>query len=122
MSDYLATDETERCIASDKVEGTKVYNTKGEKLGSVLNFMVDKRTGRVQYAVMEFGGIFGIGSEYYPIPWSLLDYDEKIGGYVVDIDDKKLESAPRHSDRHSIWDDLYGQRVYAYYGMPFPYF
>ena len=39
-------DETNRLIASNKVEGTAVYNRQGEKLGTVYNFMVDKRSGK----------------------------------------------------------------------------
>jgi sporulation protein YlmC with PRC-barrel domain len=38
------------------VEGTAVYNRAGERLGEVYNFMVDKYSGRVAYAVMSFGG------------------------------------------------------------------
>ena len=33
-------DETDRLIASNKVEGTAVYNRNGDRLGSVYNFMV----------------------------------------------------------------------------------
>lgn len=33
-------------IASDRVEGTAVYNRQGEKLGKISNFMVDKMSGR----------------------------------------------------------------------------
>jgi hypothetical protein len=45
-----AIEETDRLIASDKVEGTAVYNRQGERLGTVHNFMVDKSTGQVAYA------------------------------------------------------------------------
>ena len=31
----VATDETDRLIASNKVEGTAVYNRRGERLGDV---------------------------------------------------------------------------------------
>ena len=48
----VATDETSRLIASNKVEGTAVYNREGERLGSIYNFMVDKMSGQVAYAVM----------------------------------------------------------------------
>ena len=68
-------DETHRLIASNKVEGTAVYNRQGEKLGSVYNFMVDKRSGKVEYAVMSFGGFLGMGDSYHPLPWSVLTYD-----------------------------------------------
>ena len=121
MVDTLAIEETSRLIASDKVEGTKVYNRKGEKLGSVMNFMVDKRGGKVEYAIMEFGGIFGIGNEYFPIPWDLLDYDESQGGYVIEMDKAKLEDAPRYRERNHIWDHAYGEQVFGFYGLTYPY-
>lgn len=82
----IATDETNRLIASNKVEGTNVYNREGEKLGTIYNFMVDKRSGGVEYAVMQFGGLFGLGSDYYPLPWDILAYDPGQGGYVVNLD------------------------------------
>ncbi|GAA0439565.1 hypothetical protein GCM10009095_03190 [Sphingomonas molluscorum] len=52
----IATDEADRLIASDKIEGTAVYNRNGDKIGSVYNFMVDKRSGKVEYAVLSFDG------------------------------------------------------------------
>jgi sporulation protein YlmC with PRC-barrel domain len=42
----VATDETDRLIASNKVEGTVVYNRQGDRLGTIYNFMVDKRSGK----------------------------------------------------------------------------
>src|SRR5207342_3019656 len=71
----LDTEETNRLIASDQVEGTAVYNTQAERLGSVYNFMVDKRSGQVEYAVMSFGGFLGMGDSYHPLPWKTLTYD-----------------------------------------------
>jgi sporulation protein YlmC with PRC-barrel domain len=49
------TRETTSLIAVDKVQGTKVYNTVGEKLGSI-DVMIDKKSGNVAYSVMSFGG------------------------------------------------------------------
>src|SRR5215208_7164117 len=42
-SGSVETDETRDLIASNKVEGTAVYNRQGEHLGTVYNFMVNKR-------------------------------------------------------------------------------
>ena len=50
------TQSPHRLIASNRVEGTAVYNRAGEKLGRIENFMVDKVSGRSEYAVMSFGG------------------------------------------------------------------
>src|SRR3982751_6105444 len=90
-------EETHRLIASNKVEGTAVYNRQGEKLGSVYNFMVDKRSGKVEYAVMSFGGFLGMGDSYHPLPWNVLTYDTRQGGYVVDLDRGRLEGAPSYT-------------------------
>ena len=72
-------------IASDKVEGTAVYGADGDKIGRIENLMIDKFTGDVAYAVLTFGGFLGMGSDHYPLPWSMLKYDEKLGGYRVNI-------------------------------------
>ena len=92
--DPIPTDETDRLIASDKVEGTAVYNRVGERLGEVYNFMVDKYSGRVAYSVMSFGGFLGIGEKYHPLPWKVLTYDTGLSGYVVDLDEETLRGAP----------------------------
>ncbi|HEX3524586.1 MAG TPA: PRC-barrel domain-containing protein [Stellaceae bacterium] len=68
----LEADETDRLISSEKVEGTAVYDRRGERLGTVLHLMIDKYTGQVAYAVMSFGGFLGIGEKYHPLPWRML--------------------------------------------------
>jgi sporulation protein YlmC with PRC-barrel domain len=111
-------DETVDLIASNKVEGTAVYNQEGEKLGTIHNFMVDKVSGQVDYAVLSFGGLFGLGSDYYPIPWDMLSYDEQQGGYVVDIDQEILEGAPRYdASAEPQYDRAYSERIHSYYGF-----
>jgi sporulation protein YlmC with PRC-barrel domain len=115
-----AKNETSNLIASDKVEGTSVYNSSGEKLGSIYNFMVDKRSGEVEYAVLQFGGVLGLGSDCYPLPWDVLKYDTDKGGYRVDLDKRKLENAPHYApNSQPAFDERYGKQVYGYYGVPF---
>ena len=107
--------ETNRLIASNKVEGTAVYNRQGEKLGSVYNFMVDKRSGKVEYAVMSFGGFLGMGDSYHPLPWNVLTYDTRQGGYVVDLDKRMLQEGPSYkSGQEPRYDRAYGEKVYGY--------
>jgi sporulation protein YlmC with PRC-barrel domain len=121
MADAVNTDETRELIASNKVEGTSVFDTSGERLGSIMNFMVDKRSGTAEYAVMQFGGFLGIGADYYPIPWQMLTYSTDQGGYVVDLDKDMLEDAPRYSDESSqpAYDEGYNQQVYSHYGVTY---
>jgi hypothetical protein len=116
MSDTV-TNETRDLIASNKVEGTAVYGATGEKLGSVYNFMVDKRSGKVAYAVLSFGGFLGMGSSYHPLPWGQLTYDPSQGGYRVNLTREQLTGAPTYSTSETrVWDDpAYGRKIDDYY-------
>ncbi|MBO9581452.1 MAG: PRC-barrel domain-containing protein [Sphingobium sp.] len=102
-------------IASDRVEGTAVYNNAGERLGTIKNFMVDKVSGRAEFAVMQFGGLFGVGSDYYPIPWDMLVYNVDKGGYAVELDKARLEQAPRYGEPAAGHDNDYADMVRSYY-------
>jgi PRC-barrel domain len=116
----VATDETDRLIAADKVEGTAVYNRMSERLGTVHNVMIDKYTGQVAYAVMSFGGFLGMGESYHPLPWRVLTYDTRQGGYVVDLDRSRLEGAPSFTTSNMpTWsDESYRRRIDEYYSVP----
>jgi hypothetical protein len=106
--------ETGSLIAAEKVRGTKVYNSAGDDLGSIHDLMIDKRGGRVAYAVMSFGGFLGIGEKFHPLPWHVLTYDEGKGGYNIDLTSDQLRSAPHYSrDELSGFDD---DKVDTYYG------
>jgi sporulation protein YlmC with PRC-barrel domain len=103
-------------ISSDKVEGTSVYNTSGEKLGSIDDLMIDKLSGQVCYAVLEFGGFLGIGSDRYPIPWRVLKYSTDRGGYIVPLDKERLNNAPKYGEGSvPVYDRDYGSRINSYY-------
>jgi hypothetical protein len=91
----LDIDETARLISSAKVEDTPVVDRNRVRIGAVTNFMVDKYTGHVAYAVMRFGGTMGFGASLFPLPWSALDYDEQAGGYRIEISKNELAKAPR---------------------------
>ena len=109
---------TSDVISSDKVCGTKVYNAAGDKLGSVDDLMIDKQSGQVRYAVLEFGGFLGMDTDRYPIPWGMLKYDTSKDGYVVPLDEAKLENAPRYGeDAMPAYTSDYGKEVSSYYGM-----
>lgn len=66
MVDTIELNATHRLIASDRVEGTSVYNGDNEKLGSIRNIMINKKSGKAEYAVLEFGGFFGLAATIIP--------------------------------------------------------
>jgi sporulation protein YlmC with PRC-barrel domain len=112
------TDTRGRLIAASQVNGTNVYNATGEKLGHIYDVMLDKQSGKADYAIMSFGGFLGIGDRYHPLPWQVLQYEPKLGGYMVDVDRRRLEGAPSFAASDTgLWDDpAYGRQVTDYYG------
>jgi hypothetical protein len=104
-------------ISADRVTGTNVYNTAGEKLGHVEKVLLDKYSGKVAYALMSFGGFLGIGEKYHPLPWNALKYDTSKEGYVVNLDKKMLEAAPTvDTYEGSHWrDEAWNRKVHDYY-------
>jgi hypothetical protein len=106
-------------VVKAEVEGTAVYGADDRKTGNVQRVMIDKISGKVAYAVISFGG-FGIGEDYYPMPWPNLKYDTTPGGYRVGVTEDQLKGAPKFS-RSTDWDwsDRSRDRaVYGYYNTP----
>jgi hypothetical protein len=117
----VATRETHEMIASDKVEGTSVYRSNGDKVGYIERIMIDKRSGKAAYAVMNFGGFLGIGEESYPLPWSVLTYNTELGGYEVNVTDEQLKGAPKYRRDELWWEKPDANRdsaIYGYWGAP----
>lgn len=81
-------------IAASDVNGTDVYGADGEKLGTIKRIMIDKVSGKVAYAVMNFGGVLGMGGDDRPVPWGVLSYDTGKNGYQTTITEEQLKSAP----------------------------
>ena len=109
---------THDIISSDRVEGTSVYDESGEKLGSIDDLMIDKRSGNVRYAVLEFGGFLGMGTDRYPMPWQALKYDTTKEGYVVQITKEQLKGAPHFADGDNpVFTSAYGGQIHDHYGI-----
>ena len=108
-------------VASDMVIGTDVYDANGDSVGEVEKLVLGKRSGKVAYAVLSFGGFLGMGTDYYPVPWETLTYDESLGGFRVAITKEQVEGAPKYGrDEDYDWyeggrtvSDYYGVRPYA---------
>lgn len=87
-------DDAHRCISSRRIEGTPVFDRRGQKVGTIHSVMIEKASGQATHAVLTFGGFLGLGTRAYPIPWPLLTYDPKDRGYCLDLKREDIEDAP----------------------------
>jgi hypothetical protein len=127
MKDYAhapislyAAPERHTLIASDRVEGTPVRRTGGEKIGRIERLMIDKLSGKVAYAVLTFGGFLGLGEKHLPIPWERLKYDPSISSYHLDLTDEELKRAPSYGSNEEFdWGDRSNEiEIHGYYKVP----
>jgi hypothetical protein len=122
-TDVQSKTEWHPLIASDRVEGTAVYDRDGEKVGAVRKLMLGKIDGQVRYVVMGAGGLFGFGEDDVPLPWDALDFDTELGGYKLrsltkaDFGKENAPSFQRGSEPD--WSQDYDQAVRLYYFRTF---
>ncbi len=88
---------------ASKIIGTSVKNPKGENMGGIKDLVLDPESGRVVYAVVSFGGVLGMGSKLFAIPWSVLHWTRDKEHYVLDLDKDTLKNAPGFDKKH--WPD-----------------
>ena len=92
-------------IESDRVEGTAVFDPKGDQIGTIKRLLIEKVSGRVLYVDVTFGGFLGIGVHHHTIPWEKLSYDRELSGYRTDVTAEQVRGAPTFFGDDQIWDD-----------------
>ena len=106
-------------IESHRVEGTRVYDPQGKRIGTIRHLVIEKVSGRVVYAVMTFGGFFGIRTRPHMIPWEKLRYDTRLHGYRTDITEAQLQGAPVSYGDEELWPDHRHEKdVRDYWDLP----
>jgi hypothetical protein len=83
-----------KTLSASTIMDFKVENWAKENLGKIKDLMIDLASGRVAYAVLIFGGTWGMGEKLFAIPWSQLKPDaEREGIFILDIPKEKFDEA-----------------------------
>ncbi|MDP1756942.1 MAG: PRC-barrel domain-containing protein [Pseudohongiella sp.] len=106
-------------LSSSSISGDKVVNRQGEDLGDIKDLMIDVDTGRVAYAVLEFGGFLGLGSKLFAVPLSAMEVDTANHRFIFDQNKESLDSAPGFDKDHwpNFADRDWGASVHSHYGV-----
>lgn len=104
-------------LSSSSLSGTSVRNRNGEDLGKVEDLMIDMSNGRVDYAVVSFGGFLGVGDKLFAVPVQAFTTDTDNEELVLDKSKEKLENAPGFDKDN--WpdqaDSKWRDTVHSYY-------
>lgn len=103
-------------LRASKVQGEKVINRDGDHIGKIEDIMIDLQDGMIAYAVITHGGILGIGSKQFAIPWQALSLSTRKDAFVLDIPKETLDKAEGlDKDKWPVTREELS-RTYAYYG------
>lgn len=99
-------------IKASALLGKEVVGTGGEELGEINDVVINLNGGKVHAAVLEFGGILGMGEKQYAFPVSQLKPGSNPDKLVLDIDKQKLKDAKGFAKgQWPAMDDEYWGRV-----------
>jgi sporulation protein YlmC with PRC-barrel domain len=103
-------------LAAGTLIGDDVINQQNESIGKIEELMISVEDGRVNYAVMSFGGFLGFGNKFFAVPWTTLKVDEEKKCFVINVEKERLKSAPGFDKDH--WPDMtseWASEINTYY-------
>lgn len=86
--------EYPQILSATTMIGDKIVSPDGEELGTLKELMIDLDEGRVNYAVLSFGGFLGLGDKLFAIPWEALTLNTEDHTFILNVDKEQLENAP----------------------------
>jgi sporulation protein YlmC with PRC-barrel domain len=110
---------THHLVKASELMGKNIHNREGQKIGDVSELAIDLQSGKVQFALVSFGGFLGIGEKLVAVPFQLFQPGPKGEYLVLDVPKEKLEQAPKF-DKDK-WPDMndekWGREVTTFYGV-----
>ena len=104
-------------LSSSTLTGDSVRNLEGEDLGDIKDLMIDTASGNVEYAVLSFGGLLGMGDKLFAVPWKSLRVDTTNHCLVLDVPKDRLKDAPGFDKDHwpNFADTTFTNQISNYY-------
>lgn len=112
--------ENPQVLSATTMIGDKVVSPEGEDLGTLKELMLDLDEGRINYAVLSFGGFLGVGDKLFAIPWEALTVNTEEHTFILNVDKEQFQNAPGFDKEdwpdQAQYDSGWLLDVYNYYG------
>lgn len=77
------------------VLGKPVKTFEGKVVGTIKDLVINWRSdGYIEYAVLSCGGFWGLGVEYFAVPWEALTPSDHKEHFVLNVKEEHLHDAP----------------------------
>ncbi|MEX0887381.1 MAG: PRC-barrel domain-containing protein [Phycisphaeraceae bacterium] len=91
----------------------EVRDAQDEQLGTLSEFVIDRREGHVAYAIVSYGGFLGIGEELAPVPYESLQPQLEEDHFRLDATQEQLSEVAFTDDEWPNLDDQqWNQRIH----------
>lgn len=96
-----------------------VIDIEGRDIGRVEDLVLDLSSGDIDFAVVKFGGLFGMGGKYHVIPWQLMNIDDERRAFTMDVTKEQVDRAPAFDSSNvpDVEDTQYMDAVFGYWGV-----
>ncbi len=79
------------------LSGADIYNAKGDHIADVSDLMINRGSGRVDYAILKTGTTLGMGGKSIAIPFNSLTWDAGKEHFLLDTTEDNLKTYPEFS-------------------------
>lgn len=100
----VATQQQHALYRGSRIIGTNVRDGKDRKIGQIKDLILDGGRGEVAYAVVNFGGVMGVGKKFHAIPWQALQPSDDGNYYILHADRETISQAPGFDKAR--WPDM----------------
>ncbi len=87
-----------------QLKGANIINRADEKLGDIYDVVFDAHSGKVNYVVLQRGGVMGIGDKLFAVPADSLISKQGEEKLVLDISVDRFKNAPGFDQNR--WPDF----------------
>jgi sporulation protein YlmC with PRC-barrel domain len=72
-----------------------VHDQVGDKVGKISDILIDPENSQPKIAILSEGGILGLGSDHFAIPFQLLRFNTNSSDIGLKVDKKHITEAPQ---------------------------
>ena len=85
-------------VRASELLGMDVENREGEQIGEIQDLVIDRASGKVEYAALQHGGFLGIGEDLFAYPMSAFGIGEERDKLVLDVSEERLDDREGFND------------------------
>lgn len=89
---------------ADTLIGSELRNTASESIGTISDFIVDRGSGHIEYAVVKSGDILGFGGKSIALPYEELRYMAASTSFQTGLSEEQLQRRTEFIPEN--WDTL----------------